>query len=162
MSGTVRTVLVSATFREALSLLINHNTNGLVVVDQSNKIRGILSSWDLIQYIVPDYLEEDKHLAPFEAPSTFADRILEVLDDPITNFMTEHVHTVKPETSLMSAATLLSEFRIRQLPVIDEEGTIVGYINRTDIKRAIAYVVEHLGATVNSNINKGNARSNGV
>ena len=37
----------------------------------------------------------------------------------------------------MEAAALLSTFHIRQLPVVDNDGNLVGYINRTDIKLAV-------------------------
>ena len=41
--------------------------NGFVVVDKDNKIAGMLRSLHLIKWIVPDYMEDDKHLAGFEA-----------------------------------------------------------------------------------------------
>ena len=65
----------------------------------------------------------------------------ELKDDPIAKFMSAKVHTCKANHSLMEAATLLSEFRIRQLPVVDDDGVLVGYLNRTDIKKAIADVL---------------------
>lgn len=137
MQKQVATISKNATFREATEKMIHAKTNGLVVVNGDNHVIGILSSWDLIQYIVPDYLEEDKHLASFESPDVFEKRIQEVQNDPITKFMTIKVLTVKFTDSIMEAATLLSEFRIRQLPVVDENKKLVGYINRTDIKRAV-------------------------
>lgn len=127
--------------KEAIRAMIEHKTNGLVVVDEDKKVAGILSSWDIIAYLVPDYLEMDKHLASFESGDVFEKRIKEVEDDPVSKFMSKHVHTIKPTHSLMEASTLLSEFHIRQLPVVDESGTLIGYLNRTDIKRAIGDVL---------------------
>lgn len=135
------TLAPEATFREAAELMVRTKTNGLVVVDAENKVVGILSSWDLIQYVVPDYLEEDKHLAAFESGDLFASRIQELQNDPISKFMSTSVHTCNSDASLMEAATLLSEFHIRQLPVVDEAGVLVGYINRTDIKKAMGDVL---------------------
>ena len=141
MRQTIATLPSSATLRDAVATMIQHNTNGLVVVDDDRKVTGILSSWDIIQHIVPNYLEEDKHLASFEAGDVFAQRTREVANDPITKFMTAKVKTVNQKDTLMEAAALLSEFRIRQLPVVDDDGHLVGYINRTDIKRAVGDVL---------------------
>ena len=137
MHTRVVTATDDSTLKEALAIMIKNDTNGLVIVDKDNHVVGILSSFDVIRYIVPDYLEEDKHLASFEAADVFLSRIKETADHPIKNFMTSHVHVVHPNSSLMEAAALASEYRIRQLPVVDEHGALVGYLSRTNIKRAI-------------------------
>ncbi|PJC38890.1 hypothetical protein CO044_02550, partial [Candidatus Peregrinibacteria bacterium CG_4_9_14_0_2_um_filter_38_9] len=115
---------------------------GIVIIDNENKVAGILSSWDLIQYLVPDYLEEDKHLASFETGDTFSTRIDELENDSIMNFASKKVHTIKKTHSIMEAAALLSEFHIRQLPVVDDENKLIGYLNRTDVKKAIGDVLK--------------------
>lgn len=142
MNPKVITLDQTSTFRDAVELMIEKHTNGIVIIDKDNKVAGILSSWDLIQYLVPDYLEEDKHLASFESEDTFSARIKELENDPITKFASTKVHTIKETHSIMEAAALLSEFHIRQLPVVDDEGKLVGYLNRTDIKKAIGDVLE--------------------
>lgn len=141
MREKVVTLTKDSTLRDAVKVMMDNHTNGVVVVDEDYKVAGILSGWDIIEHIVPDYLEEDKHLAAFEPGAVFVERVHEVADSPIVDFMSEKVHTVRAEQSLMTAATLLSEFKIRQLPVVDEDGKLVGYINRTDIKKAIGDVL---------------------
>ncbi len=141
MRTPVKTVSPQTTLRVAVERMIQEKTNGLVVVDDQQKVVGILSSWDVIQYLVPDYLEEDKHLAPFESGALFAKRTLELQNDSIDKFMTTSVHSVKPTSSIMEAATTLSEYGIRQLPVVDEEGTVIGYLNRTDLKHVIGEIL---------------------
>lgn len=142
MRTTLVTLPLSATMKGAIDIMIRERTNGVVVVDEKGYVAGILSSWDIIQHIVPDYLEEDKHLASFEATDIFATRSRELADDPITKFMTHNVHTVQPGHSIMQAAALLSTFRIRQLPVVDNQGKLIGYLNRTDVKLAVGKALD--------------------
>lgn len=137
MRESVLTLQPTATLREAVVSMVDGKTNGLVVIDTENHVAGILSSWDIIQYIVPDYLEADRHLAAFEAGSVFEERVAQLANEPISKFMTDKVHTIQATASIMSAAIILSEFRIRQLPVVDEHEKLVGYLNRTDIKAAV-------------------------
>lgn len=130
-----------ATLREAIELMLKEKTNGIVVTDEDGTLRGILSSWDIIEHIVPDYLEEDMHLAPFEDGSTFVNRIRETANDPVNTIMTKEVHAVKASSTIMEATTTLSEHGIRQLPVVDDEQKVIGYLNRTDIKKLIGEVL---------------------
>lgn len=143
MRTEVVTLAAEVTFKEVLLLLVDKKTNGAVVVDDKNRVTGIISTWDLIEYLVPDYLEEDKHLAAFESADMFGQRLREIAKHPVSRFMTKKVHTVKLTDSIMRAAIMLSEFRIRQLPVVDERGILIGYLNRTDIKNAMADILKN-------------------
>lgn len=137
MQSRVVTVYPETSLKEALQKMLDEATNGLVVVDEKKSVVGILSTWDIIQYIVPDYLEEDKHLAAFESDDLFSKRIKALQNDPVSQCMSSKVYTCKPEHSLMEASVLLSEFHIRQLPIVDESEKLVGYISRTNIKKAL-------------------------
>ena len=136
------TARITTTFREAVDIMIKENINSLVIVDRDGKVIGILSSWDLVEYVVPDYLEEDKHLAAFESSDTFKIRTRQIADDPIGKFITKRVHTISADSSIMETATTLSEYHVRQMPVVDENGYPVGYINCADIKQAIYDVLQ--------------------
>lgn len=138
MRGVPAVITPEETLRDAVRIMKEKKTNGLIVLDGNRRVVGILSSWDVIQVIVPDYLEEDRHLAAFESGDTFAMRIAELADIPVSTFMTTPVQTVNPDDSLMQAATILSESHIRQLPVVQKDGELVGYLNRTDMKLKIA------------------------
>ncbi len=141
MQSNVRTIIEGSTMKDAIKIMLDEHTNGLVVVNKEHRVIGMLSSWDIIQYVVPDYLEQDRHLATFESGDVFAERILQVANDTIDKFMTKTVHATKATHTLMEAATLLSEYKIRQLPVVDDNGKPVGYLNRTDMKKAIGMVL---------------------
>ncbi|PIE68751.1 MAG: hypothetical protein CSA21_05635 [Deltaproteobacteria bacterium] len=54
----------------------------------------------------------------------------------IREWMTREVITVAPDTSMMKAAKILKEHTIRRLPVVDENGKIVGIVTDSDIKEA--------------------------
>lgn len=142
MSTRQISIKKTATLKEAVAIMIAEKTNGLVVTENGGTITGIISSWDVIKHVVPDYLENEDHLSSFEAEDFFASRIKEVANDQIEKFMTKNVHMAHPNDTLMEAAAILAEHGIRQLPVSDDNGKFIGYINRTDIKRAIGNVLD--------------------
>ena len=54
----------------------------------------------------------------------------------IKDWMSKSPVTAKPATSIMKAAKLMKENNIRRLPVVDEDGKLVGIVSDRDIKEA--------------------------
>ncbi len=54
----------------------------------------------------------------------------------IKDWMTKEPVVAKPGTSIMKAAKLMKENKIRRLPVVDDDGRLVGMISDRDIKEA--------------------------
>jgi acetoin utilization protein AcuB len=52
--------------------------------------------------------------------------------------MTTDLITVTPDTPMVKARDLLQEHNIKQLPVVDEQGSLVGILTDRDIKQAWA------------------------
>jgi len=53
----------------------------------------------------------------------------------VCDFMTRRVVTVPPDTSILSAAQLMLEHKISGLPVIDDQGRVVGIVSEHDLLR---------------------------
>lgn len=51
----------------------------------------------------------------------------------IADFMTRDVTTVTPETSLRDLARILSQNRINGVPVVDDEGDLIGVVCESDL-----------------------------
>ncbi|MDK2955467.1 MAG: acetoin utilization protein AcuB [Desulfovibrionales bacterium] len=54
----------------------------------------------------------------------------------IENWMTKNVFTLTPERTMMKASKLMKEKNINRIPVVDEQGRLVGIISDRDIKEA--------------------------
>lgn len=135
------TVTPDTSIRDAIDYMKEKETNRLIVINEKNQVTGMLSSWDIARYIVPDYLEKERHLAAFASEDLFTKRVHEVADDPVAKAMSGGAHTIKKEHTLIEAAILLTEKSVRLLPVVDEDDTLIGYINRTHIKNAIGDIL---------------------
>jgi CBS domain-containing protein len=62
----------------------------------------------------------------------------------VQDFMHTTVTTVTPDTQVRAAHQVMRDTRIRHLPVVTDEGTLVGIITDRDIRRAAASDVPHL------------------
>jgi CBS domain-containing protein len=54
----------------------------------------------------------------------------------VEEFMTDHVATVTPDRTLPEAASEMLRHRVHRLPVVDEDGKLLGIISTMDILAA--------------------------
>ncbi|MGC8634490.1 MAG: HPP family protein [Candidatus Limnocylindrales bacterium] len=66
----------------------------------------------------------------------------EPLPRTVGELMHGHPITIRADATLAEAARLLDEHRIHGLPVVDDEGALVGVLSQTDLVRARA--TDHL------------------
>ena len=108
------TLGVSATLRQALSLMARFSISGVPIVEEDGRLVGIITNRDL-------QFERD-------------------LDRPIAEVMThEDLVTAPVGTNLDDAERILHEHRIEKLPVVDEAGRLKGLITVKDIFKRRQY-----------------------
>jgi len=118
--GGVVTVLQETTVRELLALLAEHRIGAVVVSDDGAHLDGIVSERDVVRRLHSD-----------------GDG---VLDAPVAQIMTADVHTCEPDTLLDDLMPVMTQRRIRHVPVLDE-GRLVGIVSIGDVvKRRMAEV----------------------
>jgi CBS domain-containing protein len=111
--GSARVVTVSpdATVRELVGLLAEHNIGALVVSGDGTAVDGIVSERDVVRR-----LHEDTA----------------VLDSTVSSIMTVEVHTCSGPEPLTDLMQLMTDQRIRHVPVVDD-GTLTGIISIGDV-----------------------------
>jgi IMP dehydrogenase len=103
-----------STLEEAEDILSKYKISGLPVVDENNKLEGIVTNRDL-KYRVLD-------------------------KTPIIEVMTkENLVTAPVGTSLEEAKEILYKHRIEKLPIVDETFTLKGLITIKDIDNVVNY-----------------------
>lgn len=63
----------------------------------------------------------------------------------VFKWMSPEPITVTPDTCVSEAKTLLDDYHIRRLPVVDHEGHLIGIVTRGDIRAALPSEAESLG-----------------
>lgn len=126
----------SATIREVAQIMVDKKTNGVPIVDDNCKVVGYISDGDIMKYIGRNdgILDSTYMLYQVPDPQTFPERISDLIDMNVMQIATKNVVSVKSDSSLEDACRLLSEKRIKKVPVI-EEGELVGSLSRADIIR---------------------------
>jgi CBS domain-containing protein len=111
----VITIPPEALVTDMLRLLKDNNLGAVVVSDDGRRIRGIVTERDVVRKLVdgPDFL-----------------------DSPVLSIMSSDVLTCKPDDSVQSLMTTMTNRRIRHLPVVDEDGELAGIVSIGDVVKS--------------------------
>ncbi len=113
-SKDVITISPDATVRELIRLLAEHNVGALIVSGDGVGVDGIVSERDVVRHL----LDSDG-----------------ILDGAVSAIMTVDVATAEPTTSLDAMRVLMTERRIRHVPVVSE-GRLTGIVSIGDVVKA--------------------------
>jgi CBS domain-containing protein len=140
MSKNVIAVKKDTKVSELIEILTKNRISGVPVVDEENRVLGIVTEADLLFTTktgkirgLRDFL---KRLIG-EEYSTLATPLSG--DLKVEDIMTSPVITASPDMDIEEASKILSEKRIKRLPVVDENGKLIGIITRHDLVSAIGY-----------------------
>lgn len=137
MRREIVTVSPEATLRSAARIIFSGQAGGLPVVDRKGKLVGIVVEKDILSLFfpsLPEYIEDPTHVKDFEL---MEEKVTEVLDLPIKEFMSKNPLTISPETPLLQAVSLMIAKRVGRLPVVDDKKKLVGIVSRGEIFRTI-------------------------
>ena len=114
MRQNVVTAEKSATLRQLAELMAKNNT-GSVVITEGGKPVGIVTERDVVKAIGNG----------------------KGLDAKAEEIMSSKLYTVREDTPISGALSVMRTFNIRHLPVVDEKGYLKGIISIRDLARAI-------------------------
>ena len=109
------TVLPTATVAEAMEVMSRFHISGVPVTDDAGRLVGIVTNRDL----------------RFERPTD---------DRPVSDVMTQDRRVTAPQgTALAEARAVLATPRSETLPIVGDDGTLLGLITVKDIQKRIDY-----------------------
>ncbi len=117
MDTVVQTLSPETEILDAVDFLLEKHVTGAPVVDEENRVVGILTEKDCLHLL---------------AAGSDAD----IPQGTVAEFMTTEVQTIPPNMNVYFCAGLFLNTTVRRFPIV-EDGKLVGAITRFDILRAI-------------------------
>jgi CBS domain-containing protein len=138
MTTPVVTVSPDTPVAEAVRVLVQHVFTALPVVDAHQHVLGMVHEVDLLQRgaETPVPLGLPKALEPAEQAALLAQ--LDQRQDPVAAVMRREVVHIAPDTSIRTAAHLMLTSAVKQVPVVDAAGVLVGIVSRIDLLRSVS------------------------
>lgn len=109
----VATVPPDATVADLLAALAQHGVGALVVSADGRAIDGIVSERDVVRTLARDGQE--------------------VLARSVAEIMTRQVQCAPPDADVADIMGVMTEQRVRHVPVVDADGALVGIVSIGDV-----------------------------
>ncbi len=113
MTLNAATVTEDSSIEEAAELMLDEKVTHLPVVSEEGKILGIVTAWDISKAVALKY-------------------------DKLDEIMTRDVITALPQDPIESAAIKMRKHNISSLPVVNDQGRVLGLITTDHISTLIA------------------------
>jgi CBS domain-containing protein len=143
MSKNVITISPQDSIIQALEKMAENNISGLIVV-KNEKVVGVISESDILRVFKSSVPEIKAFASATLSILLLLEKEMELFGEmkkvgklKVKDLMSKKVFSVKPEDTILEAARIMSKKDVRRLPVIDENGKLVGVISRTDILKAL-------------------------
>lgn len=141
MTKNVVSVTTDTSVKDLARVLLNNNISGVPVLDKEGKVCGIATESDLIfqnkRVHVPPFITILDSFLFLDNPEKMEQELKKIAGATVLDIFTDEVVTIKPDTPLDEIATLMTEKKIHTLPVLSEEGEMVGVVGKKDIIRTI-------------------------
>lgn len=118
MSSPVVTVRPDTTVREAARQMRESDIGSVIVVDESQRLRGILTSTDFVAAVA-----DERPMA----------------ETPVAEFMTTDVIATDANEPIRDIADVMTEHRFHHLPVVEDE-QVIGIVTTTDLTAYLSHI----------------------
>jgi len=150
MVREVVTVHADTPVAEAIRLLTERDISALPVVDEQDRLVGIISEADLLHRVE---LGTEKHrpwlLESLAAATTLAKEFAKSHGKKVGEVMTTNVVSASEDTPLAEIAMLFERYRIKRVPIV-RDGKVVGIVSRTNLIQALASAIGTVDAHTES------------
>ena len=121
--------------RKLIFILNNAEMPNLPVVDEEGKLTGFISEKDLIRAALPGYFEMLHSTSFIPDMNQLSKKLNQIADEPIEKFVRTTVMSVTDEDDDLQAADLIIRKGVKNVPVVDADGRLVGRVRRIDLLR---------------------------
>lgn len=126
---------------EVARLMSQHNLSGLPVVDEADRVVGVVTELDMMlrntHFKLPNFIFIFDIMLPLELPGHYHERLEKALGTTAQEIMSEPAVTISPDAAIDELVKLMIERRFNPVPVVEAE-RLVGIVSRADIIRLMA------------------------
>jgi len=128
--------------RHVAETLRANRISGAPVIDEQRRVIGVISEADIMKLTATVPFPDIDPLNPFPvfAMSGYMKKVKKIPDEIDTLFegyvkdvMTKKPVTISPDDSITDAARIMHKNDFNRIPVVDDEGRLVGIIARDDV-----------------------------
>jgi CBS domain-containing protein len=138
------TVSPDTSVEDVVRTLRENELPGVPVVDEDGRCVGIVTEADLVvpdqdgDLHIPHYIELFGGLVFLEPLQRYEGKLRKAFAAKAADMMTADPDVIAPSATVREAAQKIHETGHNRLPVVDEDGRLVGVVTRVDLLGALA------------------------
>lgn len=140
MTTDVISVGRAANVAEIAALLKKNRITGVPVLDAEKHLLGLVTHEELINIFIPHYLHMFDELSFLDDLGDIEAQTMAEIEPTLflaEDVMATNLVTVTPDTSVMKVAALMVNKKLVLVPVVDDDGRVVGIVSRNDVSSAL-------------------------
>ena len=131
MTRDVISILDFTPYKDVVQILLRHDISAVPVVDDLYHVRGVVSEADLIE---KEAQQTEGYPEPWELLTRRGRGAhSKARAESAADLMTAPAITTRMDTGIAQAARLMRKNGVKRLPVVDEDGVLVGIVSRSDL-----------------------------
>ncbi|MDQ0913426.1 CBS domain-containing protein [Streptomyces canus] len=139
MTSDVVRAAYGTPFKEVARLLAGHRISGLPVVDEGDKVIGVISETDLTarQAAIPDPFGPPHRRRLVSLTRGVRRQAVKAKARTAGRLMTAPPVVMHPDDTIVEAARTMVRHQVERLPVLDETDRLVGIVTRRDLLQVL-------------------------
>ncbi len=137
MTREFTAVREDTTIRDFVRMLYQSASSGLPVVDKDRRVVGFISEKDVIQAALPGYFDLLQSGSFWPEVEQFSKKLREMAGDPVRAYMVRTVGKVNQDEDDLYVAELMIQKGFKLLPVVDQQGVLIGVVRRIDLLKGL-------------------------
>jgi CBS domain-containing protein len=134
MTTHVVAVRLNATYKDMAVRLREFRVSAFPVLDDDNKVVGVVSEADLLAKEALEYRAPGEHRAPSLVGGILHGRErAKAAAVTAADLMSKPPVTIGPREPASQAARLMYSRKVKRLPVVDDNGRLIGIVSRADV-----------------------------
>ena len=133
---------------DIVNLFVQRGVTCAVVLDENGTVAGIVTDGDImaaVRHRRPIIIDVFSFFWAIEDEGNLSLKLKELLMKKAKEIMTKDVITVREDAEAIEIARLMTEYKIKQIPVV-RDNILTGIVRRHDIVKAVAQTAKDLPA----------------
>lgn len=145
MTSPALSVSENQSLKEVLELLAEKRFSGFPVIDEENRVIGVISDTDIIRYSQSINVIPLSNLSGWVSPYANINDLASMRKGfdmlhttRVSQIMTKKVYTIYEDEPATEVAKLMNRRKINRVPVVDKDNKLIGIITRSDMVQCLA------------------------
>ncbi len=124
---------------EVIYLMGQSGLSSLPVLDEEGRLAGVISERDILRAALPSYFDMLHSASVLPNINQLSKALEQLADHPVSTLMVHDPVVAHPSHEDLQVAELFIRRGLKQIPVVDTEGHLLGVVRRIDLLSQLSH-----------------------